>query len=406
MTKKISEHIKLYSRDLKGKVEKIRGYKTRNIGISIIVLCKDEERCIKRCLDAIMDEIGFNDEVIVIDTGSTDKTLEIIMNQKYFSRIRILKKKWAENFSEIRNHGLSSSKKEWIFFIDADEIIEKGSIANLKSNLQEINLLNLDIVCCPAIINIEGRHVVQTVRRIIPNTVKIKYYGKIHEEPKYVESGKPCDFIAFDNVILHHDGYTESVILEKNKQQRNITLLASVIEEEPENSRWFYLYSRDGKGLIDNDLYEESLLKAIRLGENLDEFEEYKIRALSDLIEYYLSQGNIEKANSIFENLKATEVGLSDVLFWEITINLIITEYNQISFIEKIIKYKNEHTEVEYGSLNSNGFHLDYLLSKLFFNIREYEKSFSILSKLENIGFGNYKKDYSLLEKSLEKYLG
>jgi len=405
MTKKISEHIKLYSGDLKEKVGKIKVHKSRNLAISVIVLCKNEERCIKRCLDAIMEDIDFNDEVIVIDTGSIDKTLEIIMSLKYYGKIRVLEKKWDNNFSKIRNYGLSISKKEWIFFIDADETIERGSIANLKSNLQEINVLNLDIVCCPAIINIEGRHVVQTVRRIIPNTEKIMYFGKIHEEPRYIENGKQCDFIAFDNVILHHDGYMESVILEKNKQQRNITLLKAVIKEEPKNPRWFYLYSRDGKGFIDNNSYEEYLLKAIRLSEGLAEFEEYKIRALSDLIEYYLSQGNVEKANLTLETLKSTGVNLSDTLFWEITLNLIITEYNYMSFIEKIIKYKKEHTAIEYGSLNSNGFHLDYLLSKLFFNIREYEKSFSIFSKLEKVGYGNYKGDYNLLEKCLKKYL-
>lgn len=406
MTKEISEHIKLYSGNLKGKVEKIVVHKSKDIAISVIVLCKNEERCIKRCLDAIMAEIDFDDEVIVIDTGSIDKTLEIIMSPEYSEKIRVVEKKWDSNFAEIRNYGLSISKKEWIFFIDADEIIERGSIANLKSNLQEINVLNLDIVCCPAIINIEGRHVVQTVRRIIPNTEKIRYFGKIHEEPRYVDGGKQCNFIAFDNVILQHDGYMESVILDKNKQQRNITLLEFVIKEEPKNPRWLYLYSRDGKGFIDNDSYEESMLKVIKLSEGLEEFEEYKIRALSDLIEYYLSQGNIEKANLTLEMLKSTGVNLSDTLFWEITLNLIITDYNYMRFIEKIIKYKKENTAIEYGSLNSNGFHLDYLLSKLFFKIREYEKSFSIISKLEKVGYGNYKSDYSLLEKSLKEYLG
>lgn len=197
MTNKISEHIKLCSEGLREKVEKIKEFITEDIGISIIVLSKNEERCIKRCLDAIMEDICSNDEVIVIDTGSNDKTLEIIRNQEYFRKIRILEKKWDGSFSEIRNFGISISKKEWIFFIDADETIEKGSIANLRRNLKEINLLYIDVVCCPAIVNIEGKHVIQTVRRIIPNNGKIEYFGKIHEEPKYIENKRPCEFIAF-----------------------------------------------------------------------------------------------------------------------------------------------------------------------------------------------------------------
>ncbi|RRJ65473.1 glycosyltransferase [Paenibacillus oralis] len=406
MTNKISEHIKLCSEGLREKVEKIKEFITEDIGISIIVLSKNEERCIKRCVDAIMADICSDDEVIVIDTGSNDKTLEIIRNREYFRKIRILEKKWGGSFSEIRNFGISISKKEWIFFVDADETIEKGSISNLKRNLKEINMLYIDVVCCPAIVNIEGKHVIQTARRIIPNNGKIEYFGKIHEEPKYIENKRPCEFIAFDNVILHHDGYMKSVILEKNKQQRNITLLKSIIEEEPDNPRWFYLYSRDGKGFIDNESYKENLLKTIEFSKDLEEFKEYKVRALSDLIEYYLSQGMLEKANQTLKNLKSLEINVSDVLFWEITINLIVMQCNYKKFIEKIIEYKKEHTAVEYGSLNSNGFHLDYLLSRLFFNIREYEKSFSIFNKLEKVGFGDYKKDYYSLQESLKKYLG
>lgn len=208
------------------------------------------------------------------------------------------------------------------------------------------------------------------------------------------------------NVILHHDGYMKSVILEKNKQQRNIILLKSILEEEPDNPRWFYLYSRDGKGFIDNESYKENLLKTIEFSKDLEEFKEYKVRALSDLIEYYLSQGMLEKANQILKELKSLEINISDVLFWEITINLIVMQCNYKKFIERIIEYKKEHTAVEYGSLNSNGFHLDYLLSRLFFNIREYEKSFSIFNKLEKVGFGDYKKDYYILQESLKKYLG
>lgn len=406
MTKKISEHIELCSEGLREKVGKIKEFTTEDIGISIIVLSKNEERCIKRCLDAIMADICCDDEVIVIDTGSNDKTLEIIRNQEYFTKIRVIEKNWGGSFSEIRNHGISISKKEWIFFIDADETIEKGSIANLKDNLKEINLLNIDVVCCPAIVNIEGKHVIQTVRRIIPNNGRIKYFGKIHEEPKYIENKRPCDFIAFDNIVLHHDGYMKDIILEKNKQQRNITLLRSIIEEEPDHPRWLYLYCRDGKGFIDNESYKENLLKTIEFSKDLEEFKEYKIRALSDLIEYYLSQGMIEKANLTFIKLKSMDINLSDILFWEITINLIFMEYSYKEFIKKIIDYKKKYTAVEYGSINSNGFHLDYLLSKLFFNIREYEKSFSIFNKLEKVGFGDYKKDYYLLQENLKKYLG
>ncbi len=84
--------------------------------ISAVVLTKNEEKLIDTCLKSLK----FANEIIIIDSGSTDNTLKIA--EKY--KIRIFKKSFT-NFSDLRNEGIKQAKYEWIIYLDADEEIPK-----------------------------------------------------------------------------------------------------------------------------------------------------------------------------------------------------------------------------------------------------------------------------------------
>ncbi|EAC4269032.1 glycosyltransferase, partial [Listeria innocua] len=85
--------------------------------ISICIMVKNEERCIKRCIDSI-EKIA--KEIIIIDTGSTDNTISII--EEYANdKIKVFSKEWRNDFSEIRNYAIEKASSEWLVFIDADE---------------------------------------------------------------------------------------------------------------------------------------------------------------------------------------------------------------------------------------------------------------------------------------------
>lgn len=408
IAKKFLDHLKLYSPNISENIRHLELNSFDNLllkepSLSVIIMCKDEQRCIARCLNAIKNNIGINDEVIVIDTGSTDDTLNILNNFSMINKYSIIETSWNNDFAEIRNFGISQATKDWIVFIDADETIEKGSFDNLKSHLSIIDTLNTTVVCCPAIVN-SGGHVVQTVRRIIPNNDSVFYFGMVHEEPRHINKSD-LSFLAFDDVILHHDGYMKSVSSAKQKQERNTSLLYTMIDKEPLNPKWYYLLCRDGKGVLEENFYRDSLLKVLTLCGQAPFYEEYKLRALSDLIAHYLSAGDIENAKYYLEDLKKLAPNMTDTLYWDIFIQLIIFEYAYHQFIQQIIDYKQTNEGLDYGSLNSNGFHLDYLLSQLFFNIRDYNSCFNILKKLEDAQYGEYQENYMELNDALQKYL-
>ena len=121
------------------------------INLSLCMIVKDEENVIRRCLDSVINIV---DEIIIVDTGSTDTTKEIV--KEYTSKIYDFK--WIDDFSEARNFSFSKASKEYILWMDADEYFDKENqekLIKLKSNLSnnidavtfETNMLGCNNTC-------------------------------------------------------------------------------------------------------------------------------------------------------------------------------------------------------------------------------------------------------------------
>jgi glycosyltransferase involved in cell wall biosynthesis len=85
--------------------------------ISAVMIVKDEDEMIGKCLQAIEPQV---DEIIVVDTGSKDKTRTIA---KTFKKVKLYRRKWIDDFSDARNFANSKATKDWIFSVDADEVV-------------------------------------------------------------------------------------------------------------------------------------------------------------------------------------------------------------------------------------------------------------------------------------------
>jgi glycosyltransferase involved in cell wall biosynthesis len=105
--------------------------------ISVAMIVKNEESCLENCLKSIQGV----DEIIIVDTGSKDKTIEIA--KKYTDKI--YKFKWEDSFSKARNYALSKCSGDWILSIDADEELDnidklKEEVAILKGRIDAVNV--------------------------------------------------------------------------------------------------------------------------------------------------------------------------------------------------------------------------------------------------------------------------
>ncbi|AXP79472.1 Putative glycosyltransferase EpsH [Mariniflexile rhizosphaerae] len=97
--------------------------------VSIIITFYNEEKLLARCLESVKNQIYKNLEVVLINDGSTDNSLQIAENfESYFENIKIFTIK-NSGLSEARNHGLSAIKGEYVTFLDADDELEKEMIS-------------------------------------------------------------------------------------------------------------------------------------------------------------------------------------------------------------------------------------------------------------------------------------
>lgn len=114
--------------------------KTITYDLSIIIPAYNSEKYISKCLNSIFNQhTKFNYEVIVINDGSTDNTLNILNSYKHNNNLIIITQK-NSGISEARNKGLEVSSGQYIMFVDADDLLESNSIDLLLSEALENNI--------------------------------------------------------------------------------------------------------------------------------------------------------------------------------------------------------------------------------------------------------------------------
>jgi cellulose synthase/poly-beta-1,6-N-acetylglucosamine synthase-like glycosyltransferase len=89
----------------------------KKVTVAAAILVYNNDRSLERCLSAL---IGAVDEIVVIDSQSTDRTVEIV---RQFPQVKLVDVEWHENFAEKRNRGLEYIESDWVLWVDADEYL-------------------------------------------------------------------------------------------------------------------------------------------------------------------------------------------------------------------------------------------------------------------------------------------
>lgn len=189
--------------------------------LSVAMIVRNEEANIKKALDSA---VKVADEIIVNDTGSTDKTKEIIAS--YNGVVRLISSKWCNDFAKSRNLALKFCSYGWIMWLDADDIIPDESIERIK----ELKNEPLDSFFFFNIVNTKqgegiGHKFFQA--RMFPNSDSIFFEDPIHERvsPSAIRKGlKP---VAYKGIKIFHTGYENKENLKK-KSLRNIRLIKTI----------------------------------------------------------------------------------------------------------------------------------------------------------------------------------
>lgn len=202
--------------------------------LSIGMIVKNEERCLEKCLKALQplrDKI--NCELIIADTGSTDKTKEIA--SKYADILFDFE--WIDDFSAARNAVMDRCSGKWFLSIDADEYMDKSSVDELFLFLNAKDADEVQVAYVVINNYIDANNLKCYVKsygmRLCQITKDIRFVGKIHEK----FDGETIKTVYFlEKTIFWHDGYIDT---KENSQEikklRNIELLKKELEENPNN---------------------------------------------------------------------------------------------------------------------------------------------------------------------------
>lgn len=206
-------------------------------GVSLCMIVKNEERYLERCLSSVA---GVVDEINVVDTGSTDRTIEIA--RKFGAHIE--EHPWQDDFSDARNRSLAMARKRWILTLDADEELNAESVAELKALRNVPANMTAVLVRCLNIAehaNSASGTVSHAIVRIFPNDTRIRFRGRIHEYVAVADS--PTSIAAVPSPVkITHYGYADSVIAERGKLARNTRMIELSVEAEPDEPyNWYNL---------------------------------------------------------------------------------------------------------------------------------------------------------------------
>ena len=285
-------------------------------GISLCMIVRDEAHCIERCLAAARPHV---DEIIVVDTGSSDNTRELA---EPFTDI-LKQFTWIDDFSAARNYSLQFASQPWTLVLDADEILSEQDYRQLRQltytestdgyYLTQRRYLgdtqDNDPLWKPVRVpdrfskDYIGYHE-NEILRFFRNTGAIRYSGRIHE---IVDMAMLPARISATNIIIHH--YHENA--ENDTEQhvlRNLRIQEILISSDTATAR-DYLSAGSAHLLTTQrfDKAEEYLSKALEMGADAGE-------TLEALAITHYKNGRLQQATAIYQNLYDSGRGSSSVL--------------------------------------------------------------------------------------------
>lgn len=209
------------------------------VSISLCMIVKNEEAVIGRCLTSVKDLV---DEINIIDTGSTDNTKQIV---KEFTD-RIFDFEWIQHFAAARNFSFQQATKEYILWLDADDVLLEEDQEKFKA-LKESLTLDIDAVSMNYNLSFDNEgNVSSLIRRyrLVRRDKQFQWIGAVHE---YLEvGGKLLDSnVAVSHLPLSHD------------HSRNINIYKQLVDSgEPLSPRDTFYYANE---LLDHEQFEDAI---------------------------------------------------------------------------------------------------------------------------------------------------
>jgi len=202
--------------------------------LSVCLIVRNEESVLRGCLDSVAPFVA---ELIVVDTGSTDRTRAIAAG--YGARIGDFA--WCEDFAAARNFATSLATQPHIMVLDADELLVGDSRPALEAYCRTARPVIGRVLRTNLADDNSTPLTVESLGRLYPNLPGYRHHGRIHEQILF--DGRPARAVD-TGVQLRHTGYTASILADGGKIARNLRLLQLARDEDPSNAYVAYQIGR------------------------------------------------------------------------------------------------------------------------------------------------------------------
>ncbi len=196
--------------------------------VSLCMIVKNEEAHLSACLESVADLV---DEMVVVDTGSTDATAAVASRRG----ARVHSFEWIDSFAAVRNESLRHAQGDWIFWLDADEMLDEENRLKLRSLLAGLSDENAAYVMrqrSPASTGATAAIVADQVR-LFRRLPEVHWSYRVHEQilPALRRTGVD---LRRSDIVIQHSGH-EDLAVRRRKLDRDLRLLLLENKERPDD---------------------------------------------------------------------------------------------------------------------------------------------------------------------------
>jgi glycosyltransferase involved in cell wall biosynthesis len=278
------------------------------------MIVKNEQDNLGRCLESVKEIV---DEMIIVDTGSTDSTVQIA--EKFGAKVYHFK--WNNNFSDARNYSLKFATSDWILLMDADDELDTSHNDEIRALMEKDEAEAYFFKTISYIGERPGLDTLNNLNlRLFKNKKGYCFSNPIHEQIySNIKAINPSAKILNVDIKIYHYGYLNKNITAQNKRNRNISILEKELAENP--GYGFALFN------LGNEYFAlGNFLKAIECYEqSYDKFDPnqgYSSKLVLKMINCYMSMSKYDKA------LKLVSEGL-----------LVYPDFTELEYFRALIYY-------------------------------------------------------------------
>ncbi len=278
--------------------------------LSACLIVRNEEKLLDECLLSLEPMVQ---EICVVDTGSTDRTVDIARDRG----ARVEHFEWCDDFSAARNASIEMASKPWILVIDADERLSEASLPHLKRAIAEPTAIAWLIY--QDNLSADGSVHSLAVPRLFRNRPEIRFQRPVHESIMESLFDLGVTELAIAKVHVTHHGYLPDVLADNDKHVRNLEILERRAAQKPDDLFTAYKLAITLKHSARSAEAAVAFEHAFRLAEQLDPQQRSEL-PFAPLIyageaENLILAGKLSRARSILDPAISAFPGDTDLLY-------------------------------------------------------------------------------------------